>query len=65
MLDFLGLEFDTQAMELRLSADKLVKLHALVHSWLQRQSCTKRELESLIGSLQSYSVWQNLPSQVI
>ena len=51
LLDFLGLEFDTQAMELRLSSQTVIKLHTLIQSWLQRCSCTKSELESLIGSL--------------
>ena len=51
VLDFLGLEFDTMAMALRLPPEKVAKLQMLVQSWLQRRSCTKGDLESLIGSL--------------
>ena len=50
-LSFLGLEIDTVAMELRLPTTKLTALQALIQSWLRRRSCTRRELESLIGSL--------------
>ena len=51
MLDFLHLELDTLSMEIRLSSEKLRDLHALIRSWLQKRSCARRELESLVGSL--------------
>ncbi len=50
-LIFLGLEIDSITMQLRLPAEKLAALLVLVQSWLHRQSCTRRELESLVGSL--------------
>ena len=50
-LTFLGIEIDTVSLEIRLPADKLQRLQDLLHSWLSRASCTKQELESLIGYL--------------
>lgn len=51
LLSFLGLEIDTVAMELRLPAEKLRDLQILIRSWCGRRAASKRELESLIGSL--------------
>ena len=51
VLSFLGLEIDTLAMELRLPAEKLRDLQVLILSWCSRRSASKRDLESLIGSL--------------
>ena len=48
---FLGILIDTQAYELRLPSDKLNRLQALLDRWLPRRSCTKKDLESLIGHL--------------
>ena len=48
---FLGIIIDTEAFELRLPAEKLHKLQALLSSWCARKSCTKKELESLLGHL--------------
>ena len=50
-LSFLGLEINTVAMELRLPAEKLRDLQVLIRSWCGRRAASKRELESLIGSL--------------
>ena len=50
-LTFLGIGIDTVSLEIRLPADKLQRLQDLLHSWLSRASCTKQELESLIGYL--------------
>ena len=50
-LTFLGIEVDTEAMELCLSEKKLGLLTATVKEWYGRKSCTKRELLSLIGVL--------------
>ena len=49
---FLGILIDSQAGVLRLLEDKLRRLLKLTREWLQRKACTRRELESLIGSLQ-------------
>ena len=51
-LTFLGVCLDTEAMELRLPAEKLTRLAALVRQWQGRKKCQKRELLSLIGQLQ-------------
>ncbi len=50
-LTFLGLEIDSSTMQLRLPTEKLAALQVLIQSWLHRQSRTRRELESLVGSL--------------
>ena len=51
-ITFLGIEMDTQAMELRLPARKLTKVRQTVLEWLDRKAAKRRELESLIGILQ-------------
>ena len=51
-LEFLGFLLDTIAMEIRLPVVKLQQLKHLLNSWVSRKSCSKRELLSLIGSLQ-------------
>ena len=51
LLDFLGLLIDTIKMEISLPEDKLLRLKSLLSSWLCRKSCTKRQLQSLIGHL--------------
>ena len=51
-LEFLGIEIDTVALELRLPRDKLLRVKELVESWRGRKMCRLRELQSLVGSLQ-------------
>ena len=55
ILEFLGFVIDTLAMEIRLPEEKLQHLKSLLRAWASRKSCTKRELLSLIGSLQHAS----------
>ena len=50
-LSFLGILIDTQAFELRLPAEKLSRLQETLHAWADKKSCTRRELESLLGHL--------------
>ena len=50
-LTFLGLELDTVQAQVRLPKDKLRRLGALVQQWEGKRSCTKHELDSLIGQL--------------
>ena len=50
-LDFLGFELDSQAMEVRLCPTKLHELQTLVHQWVGRKMCERRELESFVGKL--------------
>ena len=51
VLGFLGLELDTEKLEMRLPQDKLHSLLEALSSWRGRKACRKRELLSLISSL--------------
>ncbi len=51
IITFLGIVIDTEKGELRLPADKLHRLLEEVQAWRQKRSCTRRELESLIGTM--------------
>ena len=50
-IEFLGLELDSVAREIRLPRPKLEKLRAKLAEFRGRKACKKRELLSLIGSL--------------
>ena len=50
-LTFLGFELDSINWEIRLPREKLKELQDLVERWSGRRSCTRRELESLVGRL--------------
>ena len=50
-MGFLGLELDTEKLEMWLPQDKLHDLLEALSSWRGRKACRKRELLSLIGSL--------------
>ena len=50
-VSFLSLELDTQAQELRMPRDKLLRVQGLVRQWRARKKATKRELLSLVGLL--------------
>jgi len=47
---FLGVELDSSTMSIRLPADKLDRPHALVTSFSEKVSASKRQLQSLPGS---------------
>ena len=51
-LTFLGIEVDTMEGVLRLPQDKLSRLREALAKWECRRSCKRRELESLVGTLQ-------------
>ena len=51
-LTFFGIEIDTTAGILRLPREKLDRIHALLEQWTGKKVCTRRELESLICTLQ-------------
>ena len=55
VISFLGMELDSQKMEIRLPADKLERLRQLLTDWKGRKAGKKRELLSLIGYLQHAS----------
>ena len=50
-LTFLGILMDTHTFELRLPAEKLARLQALIRVWTGKKACTKRDLESFLGHL--------------
>ena len=50
-LNFLGFELYLIRGEIRLPQQKLTDIRSEVHWWLDTKSCTKRELESLVGHL--------------
>ena len=54
-LTFLGIEMDTIRMEARLPQDKLTRIKEQLSTWLGKKKATKREILSLVGSLQHAS----------
>ena len=52
---FLGIELDSIELCARLPSDKLIELRGLITTWFGKRSCTRRELESLVGKLQHAS----------
>ena len=50
-LTFLGIEIDTILGILCLPTEKLNRLKEMLREWSDRKVCTRRELESLVGSL--------------
>ena len=51
-LPYLGIEVDTEAMQLRLPLEKLSKLRSLLDIVAGKKAMSKRELQSLVGLLQ-------------
>ena len=52
---FLGIELVSIELCARLPSDKLTELRGLITTWFGKRSCTRRELESLVGKLQHAS----------
>ena len=50
-LTFLGFELDSTVLIIRLPQVKLMELQELIQAWVGRKSCSRRELESLVGKL--------------
>ena len=50
-LTFLGIEIDSESLQLRIPQEKLEKLKLLITSWRDRKAAKKRQLLSLIGHL--------------
>ena len=50
-ITYLGIEFDSIAMEMRVPADKLQEIKSEIRNWLRRTTITKKELQSLLGKL--------------
>ena len=51
-LTFLGMEVDTDRLELCLPQEKLQRVKQMVQEWMGRKAARRRELESLLGLLQ-------------
>ena len=50
-ITYLGVEFDSQAMEMRVPACKLQEIKSEIRLWLRRTTISKKELQSLLGKL--------------
>ena len=50
-ITLLGIELDSEQLQLRLPQAKLRKLRELVEKWRRKKKCSKRELQSLAGHL--------------
>ena len=50
-ITFLGVEFDSEAMEMRVPAGKLQEIKSEIRLWLKRTTISKKELQSLLGKL--------------
>ena len=51
-LTFLGIEVDSEQLELRLPEEKLQRVKQAVEQWFERKAARQRELELLLGLLQ-------------
>ena len=51
IMDFVGITLDSERMEARLPLEKIDKCFSLIDEFMNRKSCKKREMESLIGYL--------------
>ena len=51
VITYLGIEIDAANQVIRLPREKLQALMTLLQTWVGRKKCTRRELESLVGSL--------------
>ena len=52
VLEFMGITLDSVRMEARLPLDKLDNARLLLSAWVSKHTCTLRDLQSLIGTLQ-------------
>ena len=50
-LVFLGIQLDSVCQTARLPQEKVSRILQLLHRWARKSTCTRRELESLIGHL--------------
>ena len=55
-LVFLGIELDSDKMEMRLPQEKLERLQGSIDWWLTRESVTKKQLQSIVGQLSDAAV---------
>ena len=50
-LVYLGVMFDSVAMEMRVPPDKLVEVKSEIRKWSRKSTITKKSLQSLLGKL--------------
>ncbi len=50
-MEFLGVEFDTVELEMRVTPARLAEAAQITKLWLSKKSTTRKELESLLGKL--------------
>jgi hypothetical protein len=50
-ITYLGVEFDSQAMQMRVPAEKLQEIKSEIRLWLRRTTISKKDLQSLLGKL--------------
>ena len=50
-ITYLGVEFDSQAMEMRVPPSKLQEIKSEIRLWLKRTTINKKELQSILGKL--------------
>ena len=48
-MDFVGITYDLDGMEARLPMDKVHKCNSLIQNFKSRNSCKRKEMESLIS----------------
>ena len=48
---FLGILINTISFELQLPTEKVIPLQLLIRGWIQKQACTRKELECLMDHL--------------
>ena len=51
IMSFLGVEFDTVKLELRVNLEKCTELKSELNHWIRRTVATKAELQSILGKL--------------
>ena len=51
IMKFLGVEFDTTKMTMRIDSEKLKEVTMLAKSWARKTVATKQELQSILGKL--------------
>ena len=50
-MPYLGVEFDTVAMVMRVPPEKVAELQEIVHDWSRKTTTTKKNLQQLLGKL--------------
>ena len=51
VITFLGMELDSEKLQIRLPGEKLGEMRAILRSWRGMKSCRKRDLLSIVGVL--------------